>query len=788
MTSDIALTLAILAIAVILLIFNRLRADLIALLVLLALALSGLVSTGEAISGFSNSAVITVWAMFILGEGLARTGVATLIGRNILRFSGKGELGLIAVTMLATAGLSAFMNGTAVVAMFLPVISFIARTRKLLASKLLMPLAFGTLLGGINTLIGTQPNILVSNALQEFRGRGFEFFDFLKAGLPIALVGVAFMVVIGRRLLPARDRAGELRQMELETGKLFSLEERLFSLRLPKDSLLAGKRLAESRLGTALKLNVLSINRNGHAQLAPGPNTALQGGDQLLVLGRSDWLQDLIAGQNLTLEKGNGNDEREQEIKLNVKNLVSAQISLLELTIPEDSQLVGKTLSQCSFREHYKSNVLAIWRGEKPVRTNLQDIPLSKGDRLLVQASRTQINRLRASKDLVASDSDAVKNYQLEERLLLLSVPSGSQLAGRSLAQSELGDAFSLSVLGIIRKGKTKLMPKPGERLQDGDQLVVEGRLEDLQLLKAMQSLEVENQNVPLLNELETEEVGLVEAVVSPHSKLANKTLRDLKFREKFGLNVLAIWRGGRAYRSNLREMPLHHGDSVLIYGNRNRIKLLADEGEFLVLAEEIQEVPRRERALLAAVIMALVAASVGLRLLPVEIASIAGAAAMVLTRCLNMEEAQKSIQWPIVFLIAGMLPLGIALQNSGAAAFIGEQVFAHANAWSTVQLLAVLFLLSNFLAQILPPPVVAVVVSSLVLNSAAALHASPQALLLTVAVGSATPFLSPISHPANLLVMGPGGYRFTDYTKVGLPLTLAVMSISILAIPYLWP
>ncbi|MCL5429787.1 MAG: SLC13 family permease [Chloroflexi bacterium] len=788
MTTEIALTLAILVIAVILLIFDRLRADLIALLVLLALALSRLVSPSEALSGFSNPAVVTVWAMFILGEGLARTGVANIFGRRILRISGKGEAGFMAVMMFLVAGLSSFMNSTAIVVMFLPVISFVAKAKKLQASKLLIPLAFGTLLGGVNTLISTPPNILVSNALQDFQGQQFQFFDFLKAGLPVTLGGIAFMVVLGRRLLPNRDLTGELRKMQQETGKLFDLEERLFALRLPKDSLLAGKRLADSRLGTALKLNVLSISRDGKTQLAPGPNTQLHGGDQLLVLGRADWLQELVAGQNLILEKGNGRNHEEQELKLNVKNLVSSQISLLELTVHEESPLIGKTLSLCNFRGTYKANVLAIWRGEKPMRTNLQDIPLIAGDRLLIQSSRLQLNRLRASKDFMVKGKDAVKIYQLEERLLLLAIPQGSHLAGKTLAQSELSDAFGLSVLGILRKGKTKLMPKPRERLQEGDQLVVEGRIEDLQLLKAMKELEVESSQIPAISELETEEIGLVEAVVSPHSKLAGKNLRDMQFREKFGLNILAIWRGGRAYRSNLREMPLHHGDSLLIYGNRNRIKMLADEGEFLVLAQEIQEAPRRDKALLAIVIMALVVAGVGLRLVPVEIAAIAGAAAMVLARCLNMEEAQKSIQWPVIFLIAGMLPLGLALQNSGAAAFLGNQVFAQAGSWSTIQLLAVLFLVSNLLAQILPPPVVAVLVSSLILTNAASLPASPQALLLTVAMGSAIPFLTPISHPANLLVMGPGGYRFTDYTKVGLPLTLLIMCISIVAIPYFWP
>jgi di/tricarboxylate transporter len=303
-----------------------------------------------------------------------------------------------------------------------------------------------------------------------------------------------------------------------------------------------------------------------------------------------------------------------------------------------------------------------------------------------------------------------------------------------------------------------------------------------------MQDLSVSDGQVPRLSDLESEEIGLVEAVVSPHSKLGGKTLRDLQFREKYGLNVLAIWRGGRAYRSNLRELPLHHGDSILIYGDRTRIKILADEGEFVILSQEIQDAPRRDKALLAAVIMAAVVAAAGLRLVSVEIAAIAGAAAMVLTRCLNMEEAQRSIQWPVVFLIAGMLPLGIALQNSGTAQFIGAQVFAHAGVWSTPQLLAVIFIVSNLLAQVIPPPVVAVIVASLMLNSTASLPASPQAMLLTIAMGSAMPFLSPISHPANLLVMGPGGYRFTDYTKVGFLLTLLVLGVAVVALPYFWP
>jgi di/tricarboxylate transporter len=467
---------------------------------------------------------------------------------------------------------------------------------------------------------------------------------------------------------------------------------------------------------------------------------------------------------------------------------VSSQISLLEVGLPEDSALCGHSISQTNFRKKYGANVLALWRKDRALRTNFQDMELKPGDRLLLQASRAQIQKLRELKEFRPADQGAVQAYQLEERLLLFEVPEGSTLAGRTLAQSELGDSFGLSVLGIMRNGKTKLMPRPNEKLLTGDQLVIEGKLEDVELLRAMQKLRVGDGALPPIGDLENEEIGLVEAVVSPHSKLGGKTLRDLQFREKFGLNVLAIWRGGRPYRSNLRELPLHPGDSVLLYGDRERIKMLANEGEFLILSQDVQDPPRRDRAVLATVIMVGVVAAAGLRLVPIEIAAIAGATAMVLTRCLTMDEAQRSIQWPAVFLVAGMLPLGIALQNTGAAEFIGAQVFAQADGWSTVQVLLALFIASNLLAQVLSPSVVAVVMSSLVLNNAASFHASPQALLITIALASAMPFLSPISHPANLLVMGPGGYRFADYTKVGFLLTISVMLIAVVAIPIFWP
>lgn len=785
MTPEIALTLGILLLAVALLAWERLRVDLVALLVLVTLALTGLVSPDEAISGFSSPAVVTVWAVFILSAGLARTGVANKVGRTILRLGGGGQGRLLLIIMLVAAGLSAFMNNVGVAAMLLPVVTHVARKTGRPASRLLMPLAFGCLLGGTTTLIGTPPNILVSDALGEFGLPEFGLFDFARVGLPFTLVGVLYMVVLGQRLLPERSLESEFeRGGSGQPSEYYDLSERFFRLRLPQDSPLAGKSLGESRLGSALKLTVIGIQRNGKTKLAPEPGAVLRAGDQLLVLGRSDWLDELSGEQQITLEAGDGNAEK----RLHVSDLISKQISVVEAILPEGSPLLGRSLAASAFRANYRANVLAIWKEDQPVRTDLQRISLDAGDRLLVQASRARLNEMGAAGVLEIPDVDTVETYNLEERLLLLGIPARSSLAGKSLAESKLADAFGLSVLGILRDGKTKLMPPPKERLQANDKLVVEGRVEDVAVLRALCNLEIEASAPPALSELESEEVGLVEVVVSPHSNLDGQTLRQLNFREKFGLSVLAIWRGGRAFRSNLREMPLRYGDSLLVYGNRNRIRLLAGEREFLVLSPEIQPAPRSEKGALATAIMGGVVLVVGLGWMPIVVAAIAGAALMVLSDCINMEEAYHAIQWQAIFLIAGMLPLGIAMQNSGAAQFLATGVISAAEPYGPLALMAGLFLLTMLSAQVMPSPVVAVLMIPIALNTASNMGFSPQSLAMLVALGASTIFMSPVSHPANVLVMGPGGYRFSDFARVGLPLTILMLALVLLVLPIAWP
>ncbi len=371
---------------------------------------------------------------------------------------------------------------------------------------------------------------------------------------------------------------------------------------------------------------------------------------------------------------------------------------------------------------------------------------------------------------------------------MLLRVPPGSTLIEKTLIESRLGDAFGLGVLGIIREGSTQLMPEADQQLLSGDLLLVKGRREDLQTLEGLLALELDQRAPTGVGDLESEKVGLVEVVLSPRTSLAGKTLREIHFREKYGLTVLAIWRGGRAYRSNLRDIALAFGDALLLHGTREKLRLLGTEPDFLVLTEEIQEAPRREKAPVAVVIMAGVLATVVLGWAEIAIAAVAGVVLMVLTDCLTMEEAYRAIEWKAIFLIAGMLPLGVAMERTGAASFIADGMVELVGAWGPLAVTAGLFILAALASQVMPNPAVAVLLAPVALNTALDLDVSPYPLMMAVAVSASAAFLSPVGHSANVLIMGPGGYRFADYTRVGLPLTLVVLAVVLLVLPLFWP
>lgn len=787
MTAENILVLAILAGAIILFVTELLRVDLVALLVLVALALTGLVTPAEALSGFSNAAVVTVWAVFILSGGLSQTGVARIVGRQVLRLAGEKEVSLMVVIMLTAAIMSAFMNNIGVAALLLPVVINIARHTNISPSKLLLPLAIGALLGGMTTLIGTPPNILAGEALSEYGFEPFQLFDFLPVGLAIMGAGILFMVVAGRHLLPARHPVQTLRgeaNGSVDPRELYGLEERLALITIPAGSPLAGKTLAESRIGRALDLTILGLQREGRKHMSVQPDTVLQGEDRLLAVGQVEWLEDLGSRPYLIVEDAGDA----------VEKLASLDVGLAEYTIMPPSNFIGETISQIDVRRKYGLNVLAIRRNGRPRRTNLHDLALKDGDVLLLQGPMTSLSRFAESEKMGTlkfsklSDERTVNNYRLEERLSIAYIPEESPLVGRSLRDSRLVETFGLIALGIIRSGQSELMPGSETELRAGDIVLVEGNPEELVILRALQKLGISRQIDMERVELETADVGLTEAVLSPRTSLVNKTLRQIHFREKYGLSVLAIWRNGRAYRSDLNRFPLQFGDAFLLYGPREKISMLAAEPDFLVLQEEEPSVARPQRARHAALIMVGVVVTVLVGWLPISIAAVAGAALMILTGCLSMEDAYRHIDWRAVFLIACMLPLGIAMQKTGTAQLLAEGMVALVGDYGAIALLAGLFLLTNVASQFMPNAVVTVLMAPIAINTAADQSLSPYALMMVVAIAASASFMSPVGHPANVLIMGPGGYRFTDYVRIGIPLTIVVLLVTLIVLPIFWP
>jgi di/tricarboxylate transporter len=330
-------------------------------------------------------------------------------------------------------------------------------------------------------------------------------------------------------------------------------------------------------------------------------------------------------------------------------------------------------------------------------------------------------------------------------------------------------------------------MPAPAEHLRAGDPRLVKGHRQSLASVEGLRGIEIEGEH-PDPGALESEEIGLAEVVLSPRTTLVGRTLRNLHFREKYGLTVMAITRAGTVLRTGLRDLPLSFGDALLLYGPRRRLQVLAREPDFLVLTDQDRPPVDVVRAPVATVIMAGVIVAVLTGWLPIYIAAVAGAVLMVLTGCLTMDDAYRAIEWKAVFLIAGMLPLGVAMQQSGAAEWITAHSLDLIGDGSPLLLIAGLYLVTAIGAQVMPTPAVAILMAPIALTTAADLGLSPQALLMTVALAASASFMSPIAHPANVLVMGPGDYRFGDYVKVGLPLTLVSLTVALTVLPLVWP
>lgn len=595
MSPQIALVLAIVVAATVLLITERLRSDVVALLTLVALALTGLVTPQEAFSGFSRSAVITILSIFIITEGLERTGVTRVIGDRLLSLAGGSERRLMPVIMLAGAALSLFMNNIAAGAVLLPAIIGISRKTRIKPSKLLMPLSFATVLGGMATLLTTS-NILVSNALRDAGLPPFALFDFAPVGIPIVVAGVLYMTLVGQRLLPERDPSG--------------------------------------------------------------------------------------------------------------------------------------------------------------------------GTRAVTPAQLAEL-------------------YGLKQGICHVYVQSGSSMAGLSVARGGWSEKLGLTVIGVSRGGHITLSPPREFEIVEGDVVLAGGQTDDTEL--SYFGL-IHTDDPAWTGELASDEIDLVEVILAPRSDFAGKTLKELNFRDKFGLSVLSIWRSGSAIRDALGDIPLQFGDALLVQGPGGKIKILRADPN-VILLDEGEEKPTLQprKGPMAALIVVAALALATFEIVPIAEAFFTAALALVLTGCITMDEAYRSIEWRSLFLISGFIPLGVALDHTGAAALIGKGLVAAIGQFGPVALASGLFLATAIAVQVVGNVGSAVVFAPIAISAAQQFGSDPRAFAMAVALGTSMAFLIPTAHPVNVLMMGPGGYTVKDFVKTGWGLTVVLLIVVVVVLPMVW-
>ena len=776
MTLEIGFLFLILAVMVALFLTEKIPVDLTAFLGLVVLIFSGFVKSDEAFTGFASSAVITMLSIFIVSAALLHTGIADLVGARIHTWVGSREVSLIVTIMLVAGVLSAFMNNIAATAVLMPAVASLARRAGLSPSRLFMPLSFGAILGGTTTLVGTPPNILVGAMLEEAPGlESFDLFDFAPMGITLLVLGVLYMATVGRKLLPSREMTPSP-SVPGGLADVYHLDERIFSIRIPEDSALDGSTLEEARLGASLGVQVVAVLRNGRKELAPSPTTVLHSGDTLLVEGRLSDLQQILKVQGTEIEK----------TRIGQLPRPTPGFSAIRVRLSDDSTFRHKSPKQLDFRGKYGAIVMAIQRGSELLRDGLGEEILAAGDELVLIGAREALDQLGTRSGLTVLESGLTTLRQLQQHLFLIKIHPGSPLAGASLGASRIGELIGLTVGGIIREGQTLPAVSPDEIIRAGDNLLVAGESDRIAGLLELGDIQFDSEVEA--SELGSEDVAPVEASLAPRCSLIGKTLQEVSFRQRYGLQVLAVWREGAPLRSRLVSLKLTFGDALLLQGSPERIRMLAADPDFLVLSQAVRAVRRVGKAPFAVGCLLLMIGLVMAGIQPIHVAAFTAASLVILSGALTMQEAYRAIEWRVIFLVAAILPVGIAMERTGAALWLADTVVDTAGPFGPHMVLAMLVVLSSLLSQGLDGAPTVVLLTPVVLKAAAGLGLSPYPMMMGVGLAASAAFMTPFSHKANLLVMGAGGYRSADYLKVGTPLTLVFLVLLVFMVPLFFP
>lgn len=565
--------------------------DVTALGLLIFLVLTGLLPAEEAFAGFGSDVVILMLGLLIMAAALERTGVTEYIAGFLVRWSGTSANQMMLVVMLVSVAVSAFMSNTAATALFLPIVLGLARRINASPSKLLMPLAFSSILASSITLIGTSTNIIVSGLMERYGMEPLGMFELTPAGIPIALAGVAYMFSIGHRLIP----------------------------------------------------------------------------------------------------------------------------------------------------------------------------------------------------DRTAEDNSRPATYTPRLYLSEVHILPGSPFAGKTLEEAKLGQDYDLTVLRVVRDRQHYHVPVSSLELREGDELLVKGARENILRIQGIAGIELVPDLILNSPDMTPEELSLHEVILLPGSPLIGRTPRGSLFRQRYGLQVLALYRHGESMTQRLSETRLRMGDVLLVQGEAGTIDELDRQGVVSLIGPVEAPQVDPQRALIAASIFGGAILLAGLNVLPLPVAMLTGAVLTLLTRCITPEEAYRKMQWRVLILIASMLGLGAAIEITGTAQFLAQQVIAVLGTTSPFWLLTAFFALTVILTQPMSNQSAAVVVLPIAVQTALQLGLNPRTFAIIIALAASTSFITPLE-PACLMVYGPGRYKFFDFVRVGSLLTLLIYGISILAVMALWP
>ncbi|MFC6756783.1 MULTISPECIES: SLC13 family permease [Haloarcula] len=547
----------------------------------------------QGLSGFASTATITVLAMFILSDGVQRTGIVQLLGAKLTSLTGDSETKQLGATIGLVGPISGFINNTAAVAILLPMVTDIAHEGNISPSKLLLPLSYASMFGGMLTLIGTSTNILASQLSAELLGRPFSMFEFTQLGIVVTIVGTVYLLTVGRWLVPGRI------QPRKDLTEEFEMADYLAEVVVREDSPIIGQTVREALAETDLDVDVVQLVRDGRTFLEPLDQKTIRAGDVFAIRTDRDTLVELLDldGLDVVPDVEVDDDELEQ---------ASDQQNLIELVVAPGSALVAETLVSSNFRQRYDATVLALRRGRELFRQRMDRIRLKVGDTLLVQATVDSIDRLDVSRDFIVAQEVERPDY---------------------------------------RKSK-----------------------------------------IPVA-------IGIVAAVV--------------------GVAALT---------------QVH-----------------------------------------------------------IVVSALAGALAMVLSGCLRPQELYDAVQWDVIFLLAGVIPLGIALQETGGADLIADLFVLAAPGLPAILVLGLMYVVTALLTNIISNNASVVLMIPVAVEAAGQLGANAFAFVLAVTFAASTAFMTPVGYQTNLLVYGPGGYRFTDYLKVGAPLQAIFAVVTTLGIAYFW-